>query len=187
MSDMSCIYKEALLEEKDMLLEDILEGNALDVLLNLLTGPKSAREISRDLKVPVLSITLYLKRLLKTELVKEEQTTVLDGKIEKIYSLVAKDVDLLNNLKNSNTGKNVDLSAEHFASLIRKTIKNINNYKEKTHKIKAYFIKTDDDSMKAFKTELEALFEKYQELEDENATETYGFISVLAPYNTDEK
>jgi hypothetical protein len=69
--------------------------------------------------------------------------------------------------------------------LTRQIIKNINQYKEKTYKIKAYFIKTDDKTMQEFKKELDDLFLKYQQLEDINATETYGFISVLAPYSVE--
>ena len=52
----------------------------------------------------------------------------------------------------------------------------------KPHKIKAYFIKSDEVTMENFKIDLEKLFEKYQDLENLDCEETYGFISVLAPY-----
>lgn len=183
MDDLSCIYEMSLVDEKDTLKEDILKGHALEILISLLAGNKTAKELAREINVPVFSIQLYINRLLKVNLIVIKSTTIIDGKLEKIYSLAAKDVDILNNLKNSNsTDTNIDLSAQHFSTLTRQVIKNINRYKDKTYKIKAYFIKTDEATMKDFKKELDQLFEKYQGLEDENATETYGFISVLAPY-----
>ncbi|MDF2520953.1 MAG: hypothetical protein K0R84_1581, partial [Clostridia bacterium] len=140
------------------------------------------------LNTPAFSIQLYLNRLMTANLVTVKESTVIDGRIEKIYCLSSKDVEILNYLKsnsNDSNDRNIDLSAQHFSSLTRQIIKNINQYKEKTYKIKAYFIKTDDKTMQEFKKELDDLFLKYQQLEDINATETYGFISVLAPYSVE--
>jgi len=36
--------------------------------------------------------------------------------------------------------------------------------------------------MTSFKKELDELFTKYQALEDLESSDTYGFISILAPY-----
>lgn len=191
MNDIPCIYEMSMVDEKDSLKEDILKGSALDIILSLLASSKTARELSRELNIPVFSVQLYINRLLNAGLIAIKSTSVIDGKLEKVYMLASKDIDILNRLKDDSKNednsreRDIDLSAQHFSSLTRQVIKNINRYKDKTHKIKAYFIKTDDETMKEFKKDLEALFAKYQGLEDENATETYGFISVLAPYSVE--
>jgi len=190
MNDISCIYDMSMIDEKDSLKEDLIKGNALDVIISLLTGAKTVKELSRELSIPVFSVQLYINRLITANLVTIKDTSVVDGKIEKVYILASKDVEILNYLKSQNNQeknneRDIDLSAQHFSTLTRQVIKNINRYKDKTYKIKAYFIKSDEDTMKEFKNELDKLFIKYQSLEDENATETYGFISVLAPYGVE--
>jgi len=188
MNDIPCIYDMSMVDKNEILKEDILKGKGLDVILSLLSGSKTARELSRELNTPTFSIQLYINRLITANLIAIKDSTIIDGKIEKIYVLASKDVEILNYLKDNSKDtneKNIDLSAQHFSSLTRQIIKNINQYKEKTYKIKAYFIKTDDDTMQEFKKELDELFIKYQQLEDINATETYGFISVLAPYSVE--
>jgi predicted transcriptional regulator len=189
LNDISCIYEMSMVDEKDSLKEDILKGNALDIILSLLATSKTARELSRELDIPVFSLQLYINRLINAGLVSIKSMSVNDGKMEKVYMLASKDIDILNYLKDNNVNDNnnrerdIELSAQHFSSLTRQVIKNINHYGDKTYKIKAYFIKTDDETMMGFKKDLEELFAKYQSLENEDATETYGFISVLAPYS----
>lgn len=186
MTDIPCIYDMSLVNENEELKKDIINGKALDVILILLTGSRTIREIARELNVPSFSIQLYIKRLLKANLIKVTDTQVVDGKIEKTYDLASTDIEILNNLKNSYSkedGKeNIELSAMHFASMTREMIRNINRYKDKPYKVKAYFIKADEEIMKEFKKDLDELFTKYQALEDLDAEDTYGFISVLSPY-----
>ncbi|WP_432403374.1 hypothetical protein [Wukongibacter sp. M2B1] len=186
MSDLPCIYDMSLVNEDSKLKQDIINGKALEVILILLSGSKTIKEISRELDIPSFSVQLYIKRLLDANLIKVIDTQVVDGKIEKTYDLASTDIEILNNLKNSYSkedGKeNIELSAMHFASMTREMIRNINKYKDKPYKVKAYFIKADQEKMKEFKKDLEELFEKYQKLENLDAEDTYGFISVLAPY-----
>ncbi len=190
MSDLTCIYKMTMIDEKDNLKEDLLKGNALDVILSLLAGAKTVKELSRELGIPVFSIQLYINRLITANIVTVKDASIVDGKIEKVYILASKDIEILNYLRSKNNedknnDREIDLSAQHFSTLTRQVIKNINRYRDKTYKIKAYFIKSDEETMQVFKKELDELFAKYQSLEDENATETYGFISVLAPYGAE--
>jgi predicted transcriptional regulator len=186
MADIPCIYEVALINEEDKLKKDIVNGKALDILLILLSGSRTIREISRELNIPSFSTQLYIKRLIGANFIKVMDVKVADGKVEKTYELASTDIEILNYLKNnctSNDGKeNIELSAQHFSSLTRDVIRNIGDYKQKPHKIKAYFIKAEEETMKNFKKDLDALFEKYQSLENLEATETYSFISVLAPY-----
>lgn len=186
MSDIPYVYDMSLIKEDDSLQEEILNGKALEVLLLLLAGSKTVREISRELSIPNFSVQLYIRRLLQFKLIKVTDTKVIDGKIERTYELASTDVEILNFLKNNcdkeNDKDNIELSAQHFASLTREIIRNISKYKDKPHKIKAYFIKADEEKMLEFKKELDELFTKYQSLENLEASETYGFISVLAPY-----
>lgn len=186
MSDMPCIVDISLINEESKLKEDILSGKSLDILLILLSGARTVKEVSRELDLPSFSVQLYIKRLIEANLIKIVDTTITDGKIEKTYSLASTDIEILNHLgnncKNADNSPNIELSAQHFASLTREVIRGIDTYKSKPHKIKVNFIKTDEATMENFKKDLDKLFEKYEALEDLNAPETYGFISVLAPY-----
>ncbi|WP_234117525.1 hypothetical protein [Clostridium hydrogenum] len=186
MADMPCINEVALINEDDKFKKDIVNGKALDILLILLSGAKTIKEISRDLNTPSFSTQLYVKRLVDAKLIKVTDVRIIDGKVEKTYKLASTDIEILNYVKNncesSNDKENIELSAQHFASLTRDIIRNIPDYEQKPHKIKAYFIKADEETMVNFKKDLEELFEKYQALENLEADETYGFISALAPY-----
>ncbi|HBA05090.1 MAG TPA: hypothetical protein DCW51_14780 [Clostridium sp.] len=186
MSDIPCIYDISLINEEDKLKEDILNGKAFDILLILLSGSKTVKEISKELNVPSFSIQLYIQRLIEANLIKITDKKIIEGKLEKTYNLASTDVEILNYLKDNckdNDGKeNAELSAQHFASLTRDIIININKYSDKPHKIKAFFIKADEEKMAEFKKELDELFIKYQSLENLESSDTYGFISILAPY-----
>lgn len=183
MSDIPCIQQLSMISED--LKDDLLKGKAMDILLLLLSGSKTVKEIGKELDLPSFSIQLYIKRLIEANLIKVIDVKVVDGKVEKTYELASTDVEILNYLeKNSTTTSetSIELSAQHFATMTRNVVRNIDSYKHKPHKLKAYFIKADEEAVKAFKSELDALFEKYQAIEDLDAAETYGFISVLAPY-----
>jgi len=183
MADIPCIQNLAMINEN--LKDDILKGKAMDILLLLLSGSKTVKEISKELDLPSFSIQLYIKRLIESQLIKVTEVKVVEGKVEKTYELASTDVEILNYLQENSKGKeetNIELSAQHFSTMTRNIIRNIDEFKHKPHKIKAYFIKSDEESVNEFKKELDALFEKYQEMEDVDASETYGFISVLAPY-----
>ncbi|MDF2522270.1 MAG: hypothetical protein K0R84_2898, partial [Clostridia bacterium] len=56
MSDIPCIYDMSMVDENETLKEDILKGKGLDVILSLLSGSKTARELSRELNTPAFSI-----------------------------------------------------------------------------------------------------------------------------------
>lgn len=190
MADIPCIYKMDLVDEKDILKEDLLKGKAFDILLSLLSGSKTAKDISKELNVPSFSIQLYIKRLIDANLIKVKDTKVSEGKIEKTYELASTDIQIINYLKENymdlDGKKDIELAAQQFSALTRDVIRNIDKYQDKPHKIKAYFIKADEEKMKEFKKELDALFLKYQELEDLSVEDTYGFIGVLAPYKIDQ-
>jgi len=186
MSDISCIYEMSLINENDSLKQDILNGKALDILLILLSGAKTVKEMGKELNIPSFSVQLYIKRLLEANLIKITDVKVIEGKVEKSYDLASSDIEILNNLKANCKGedgkKNLELSAQYMASLTREMIRNVDEYDDKPHKIKAYFIKADKEKMVEFKNELDELFKKYQSLEDMDATNTYGLISIFAPY-----
>lgn len=190
MADIPCIYDMSMVNEKDSIKEDIVNGKALDILLLLLSGAKTVRTISKELKIPSFSVQLYIKRLITANLVSILDTRVVDGKIEKTYVLASTDINILNFIENNCKGgsdkDNIELSAQHFATITRDMIRNIDTFKGKPYKIKAYFIKAEEEKINEFKDELDKLFEKYQSLEDPNASETYGFINVLSPYRLDK-
>lgn len=190
MADIPCIYDMSMVNEQDSIKEDIVNGKALDILLLLLSGSKTVRNISKELKIPSFSVQLYIKRLINANLVKILEAKVVDGKVEKTYELASTDINILNfledNCKSGNDKDDIELSAQHFATITRDMIRNIGTFKEKPYKIKAYFIKAEEEKIIEFKEELNRLFEKYQALEDPNASETYGFINVLAPYKLDK-
>lgn len=182
MLDIPCIQNLSMINET--LKEDILKGKSMDILLLLVSGAKTSREISKELNIPAFSVQLYLNRLIEGNLIRIVDVRVYEGKVEKTYQLSSSDVEILNYIQTNSKSQdnNIELSAQHFSTMTRNVIRSIDQFKTKPHKIKAYFIKSDEASMLAFKSELEELFIKYQALEDLEASETYGFISVLAPY-----
>lgn len=183
MQDIPCIKDLNMIPEA--LKEDILKGKAIDVLLLLLSSKKTTKEISKILNLPPFSVQLYIKRLLDGELIRISDITVVEGRVEKSYELVSTDVDILNYIQRNASAsrqESLDLSAQHFSTMTRNVILGIDQIAAKPHKIKAYFIKADDTTMRAFKAELDQLFERYQSLEDLACEDTYCFLSVLAPY-----
>lgn len=186
MSDIPCIYDMALVSEKDSIKEDIINGKALEILLSLLSGSKTIREISKELNVPSFSIKLYIRRLIDAKLIKVTNVQVIDGKLEKTYELSSTDIEILNYLKDncniSDSKDSINLTAQHFGSLVKEMIQKLNKYENKPSKVKAHFIRANEEKIKGFQKELNELFERYESLEDLDADETYGFIGVLAPY-----
>lgn len=186
MSDIPCIYDISLINEENSIKDDVLNGKSFDILLLLLSGPKTIREVAKELRIPSFSVQLYVQRLMGVNLVRIKEELINEGRIEKIYELASNEVEILNYLKDSektsNSKENVELAAHQFSTLSKEVIKNINQYSDKPHKIKAFFIKADEKHMTDFKEELDMLYEKYKSLEDLDADDTYGFISILAPY-----
>ena len=78
------------------------------------------------------------------------------------------------------------LSAQHFASMTRNAIKNVNITPEKPNKIKAYFMKAQEEDMREFRKEIDLLFQKYQEKENLESADTYSLFTVLAPYEMED-
>ena len=187
MDDMPCIYQMNMVEEHDQMEQDILAGRGMDVLFCMMDNAKTKLEIASRLDMPSYSVQLYIERLQKAGLIKEENTIIQNGQMEKCYQLVSDEIKIMNMLQRENMTeaeqkRKVDISAQHFGIMTRNAIKNANSYADKPNKIKAYFMKAKEESMREFRKEIEALFEKYQGLEDKEAVETYSLFTVLAPY-----
>jgi len=183
MSDLQCIYDISMISEDSQ--KDFLNGKALEVLLLLLSETRTVKEISQKLSMPSFTVQLYIKRLIDANLIKVSSVVVLEGKVERKYELVSNDIDVLNRLQTEyKEGEidQVDLSAEHFSNITRNVVKSVKENAGYPNKIKAYFIRTKEEDMKAFRDELNELFDKYQSMEDLEGDMTYGFVSVLAPY-----
>lgn len=188
MSELSCIYKTTLINEDKR--EDLLEGKNLEILVVLLAYPKTATEISKALSIPIFSTQLYLNRLLKCELIEVCDIKVSDGKLEKTYKLKSSDIELLKDIQVKGSDKDkleIKLAANKFSNLTREVIEQLTENKDNPYKIKAYFIKTNKGKMEEFKKELDKLFEKFEYCEEDNATDTYTFISTFAPYKSNKE
>jgi len=191
MSDMPCIYKMNMIEEHEQMEQDILSGRGLDVLFCLMDNAKTKLEIASRLGMPSYSVELYISRLEKAGLIKAGFLTIQNGEVEKSYQLASDEIEIINNLQRENLSdmekkRKAEISAQHFALMIRNAIRNVSLFDEKPHKIKAYFMKAKEDDMKEFRREIDSLFEKYQKKEDKTAKETYSLFSVLAPYEMEE-
>lgn len=186
MDDMPCIYQMNMVDENGQMEQDILAGRGMDVLFCMMDNAKTKLEIASRLEMPSYSVQLYLDRLQKAGLVKEESSIVQNGQIEKCYQLASDEIKIINMLQRetmteAEKKRKVDISAHHFGLMTRNAIKNANIYADKPNKIKAYFMRAKEEDMREFRKEIEALFEKYQSLEDKNATDTYSLFTVLAP------
>lgn len=187
MSDMPCIYKMNMVEEHEQMEQDILAGRGMDVLFCMMDNAKTKLEIASRLEMPSYSVHLYIERLQKAGLVKEGNSIVQNGQIEKCYELVSDEIKIINLLQKEDMSemekkRKVEISAQHFGLMTRNAIKNANTNGSKPSKIKAYFMRAKEADMKEFRREIEELFEKYQKLEDKSANETYSLFTVLAPY-----
>lgn len=187
MSDIACIYDMNMVEENEQLEDDLLAGRGMDVLFCLMDQLKTRREIAKRMGMPVYSVQLYLQRLVNAGIVKEENNTEVNGEVEKKYYLISDEIEIMNRIQSSTMEdgerkRKALLSAQHFASMTRNAIKNVNMEPDKPNKIKAYFMKASEEDMREFRDEIDALFEKYQAKEDLAATDTYSLFTVLAPY-----
>ena len=191
MSDMPCIYKMNMVEEHEQMEQDILAGRGMDVLFCMMDNAKTKLEIASRLEMPSYSVQLYIERLERAGLIKEENAIVQNGQVEKCYQLVSDEIKIMNMLQNENLSdaerkRKAEISAQHFGVMTRNAIKNANMNDQKPNKIKAYFMKAKEEDMRAFRKEIEELFEKYRSLEDISAKETYSLFTVLAPYEIGE-
>lgn len=187
MDDMQCIYQMNMIEEHEQMEQDILAGRGMDVLFCMLDNAKTKLEIASRLAMPSYSVQLYIERLQKAGLVREENTIVQNGQVEKCYLLVSDEVKIMNMIQRgtmteAEQKRKLEISAHHFGIMVRNAIKNANTKPEEPNKIKAYFMKAKKEDMQKFCQEIDALFEKYQNLEDKEAGETYSLFTVLAPY-----
>lgn len=191
MSDIACIYNMNMVEENEQLEDDLLVGRGMDILFCLMDQLKTRKEIARRLGMPVYSVQLYLQRLVNAGLVKEENEVAINGEVEKNYYLISDEIEIMNRIQSSameddERRRKALLSAQHFASMTRNAIKNVNMTPEKPNKIKAYFMKAEEEDMREFRKEIDLLFQKYQEKEKLEATDTYSLFTVLAPYEMED-
>lgn len=191
MSDIACIYNMNMVEENEQLEDDLLAGRGMDILFYLMDQLKTRKEIARRLGMPVYSVQLYLQRLVNAGLVKEENEVAINGEVEKNYYLISDEIEIMNRIQSSameddERRRKALLSAQHFASMTRNAIKNVNMTPEKPNKIKAYFMKAEEEDMREFRKEIDLLFQKYQEKEKLEATDTYSLFTVLAPYEMED-
>lgn len=191
MSDMACIYEMNMIEENEQMEADILSGRGMDILFCLMDNMRTGKEIAGKLGMPNYSVQLYLQRLVKSGMVREDIPFVHNGQIEKRYALSSNEIEILNKLESKGQNeaekkRKADISAQHFSVMTRNAIKNVNMNSGKPHKIKAYFMKARKEDMKEFRKEIDKLFQKYQAMEDMEAEETYSLFTVLAPYEMEE-
>lgn len=191
MSDIACVYELNLLEENEQIDKDILAGRGLDVLFCLMDGINNAVAVAQKLGMPVYSVQLYLQRLVKAGLVKENIASIKNGQIEKVYEMVSDEVEIINRVQANMSSeaakkRQTDIVAQHFSAMVKKAIKCAGNEREKPNKIKSYFMKAREENMIQFRLEIENLIRKYQAMEDLQAEDTYSLFTVLAPYEMEE-
>ena len=191
MTDIACIYDMNMVEENEQMEDDLLAGRGMDILICLMDKLKTRREIARRMGMPVYSVQLYLQRFVNAGLVREESDVALNGEVEKKYYLISDEIEIMNKIQSGSMGdgerkRKALLSAQHFASMTRNAIKNVNMEPDKPNKIKAYFMKAREEDMQDFRKEIDALFEKYQSKEDLEADDTYSLFTVLAPYEMEK-
>lgn len=189
MADMACIYEMNMLAENEQLEQDILSGRGMDILFCLMDRVSTRREIAERLNIPGYSVNLYLQRLVKAGLVREE-TRIGNGQAERRYQLVAERLEIVNRMQenpltDAEEKQKLELSARQFSLMTRNAIMSAKQYEGLPHKIKAYFMKAKREDMVRFREEIDRLFEKYRDMEDPEATETYSLFSVMAPYEVE--
>lgn len=189
MSDMPCVYEMNMIHENAQMEQDLMSGRGLDVLFCLMDDLSSRELIARRLGMPVFSVQLYLNRMVKAGLVREETRVVRNGEIKKEYFLISNEINIINRLNASITPgdkRKNEIAAHHFAMMVRNAIKNAGENAQQPNRIKAYFMKAKESDMTAFKKEINQLFEKFQTLEDLDETNLYSLFTVLSPYEMED-
>lgn len=191
MAELNCIKDDTLISEDCELNSEIIKGKALECLVAIYSGFKTVNSIADNLGIPVFAVKLYINRLLDNGIIETEKTETCDNRKVQYYCVSVKNIEIINRISNDkNSGENIKLisSAQHFSVITRDMILGVGMNGDLPHKIKANFIRSTPQKMEDFKKEIEALFEKYEELEQEEEVtcNIYGLVNIFAPYNLDE-
>lgn len=156
------------------------------IILQLLLKPSTTEMLYDNIEATRHMILLCLNRLLKKNVIRVKENIIKDCKLENVYELVSKDINLLS--KYTNKGENnsilaIESGVNNISNITRTIMNNINKDSTKPNNIKAIFIKIDSKKISEFKKELDELICKFQNLENLNDEEVYGFINVLGPYS----
>lgn len=186
MADIKCVYEMNMLKENEQMDKDILSGRGMDVLFCLMDGMRTCMEIAQKICIPVYSVNLYLKRFMNAKMVVENSVGVVNGEIEKRYSLACDNMEIINKLEKttgpSSRRKN-EIAAQHFALMTKSAINCAGNNTDKPNTVRAYFMKANKEKMASFKKEIDELYDKYQSLEDKEESDTYSLFTVMTPYD----
>lgn len=191
MGEIKSITDHELVSERTLIKEDVYEGQALEILILLLKGEKTAGEIARVLDIPIFSVYLYLNRLQKFNLV-TEACSIQEGKtIEKVYKLTTTKLDIVTNKKMKKKDESANAveceeMAAYFNKLSAQSIGNIYKYPNEPYLIKACFITANSEKMRMFQEKLNALIDEFNELEESEEKMTFGLIVDFTPFEFSE-
>lgn len=183
MNDINLTKENGLITEDENVNRDVYKNKGLDILLILLNGPKSIDMIAKELDVPVFSVGLFIKRLMRNNLIEVSEKKIINGKINKIYKLKDKDINILKKINNDkNEEALVEYAAKYYSDLASNVFKNIKKNNNSPGMAKSLFIKASDEQIRKFIKELSNLFEKYNNIEDVSQENMYVFMSMVSQY-----
>lgn len=190
MSDLPCITTTNLVEEKEDIVDDLLQGRALDIVLALLSGVKCVAELAEEIDIPTFSLKLYIDRLIRANVVEVDEEKIVNGELFIYYRLISEDLEIVGKLRerakrgnlNCDEKKQQELSAYYFSMLSNKIIKSSLKHTDKPKLIQCSFIKAEQEKMEQFLEKLQLLCAEYNELQDTELTETYAFYTTFAYY-----
>ncbi len=176
--EIDIICNNRLVTEENELIDEILINNGMTILVQLMTGDKSETEIIGSTDLNSWSLKLKLSRLVEKNIVAVVGNKIIAGKVENVYSLIQKDLNLS---KKSSFDKS---EKENIAVTILRAATDILYKDEKNpNMVQASFIKASPEKINEFKKEIAKVYEKYVNLEDENEEQVFGLINIMGSYN----
>lgn len=175
------VYRMYSSDENAKLDEGLISGIGFDILLCILEGKNTPAKVADELKVPRLTVENYFIKLAEGRIIRKAE----DGDSQR-YELAERDILIMNNSDNcldtNQRSRNTILLTHYFSLLLKKMMKTAILEKDKPRSMQAYFIRAEESSIVHFQNELASLYAKYKGFESEDAGETYGLFTVLAPF-----
>lgn len=180
------VYRMYSSDENAKLDEGLISGIGFDILLCILEGKNTPLKAAEELKVPRLTVENYLNKLEEGGMIRKVEA----GESQE-YELAERDIRIENNsddcLDTNQRSRNTILLTHYYSLLLKKMMKTALSEKNKPRSMQAYFIRAEENSIIHFQAELESLYAKYKGFESDDAGETYGLFTVLAPFYLTEE
>ena len=167
---------------------DVLRGQLLDIILALMDKELTEEQLISKLDIYPMKLQYYLIKLKKLGIVECIEENIIKENVRKKYRVIPDNVNLTANLslKAKNELETYN-NCNHFASILKKSLKFANMNPDLTNKQGAIFIHTNEEKIKEFKIELNKLIDQFMDIEVKEENNGYVLMPILLPYEIKEE